>query len=89
LSRFPLAEAVLRLWRWVADPGFLLSVFARHRGQGYEKEMRSGVLVQLIAAALLEQQWEEEFCAGARPRAAHGQCPSGVPEVRADPCGVE
>jgi hypothetical protein len=40
LRRLPLAEAVLRLWRGVADPWFLLSVFARHCGQGYEKEIR-------------------------------------------------
>lgn len=56
LSRLPLAEAVLSLWRWVADPLFLLSVFARHRGAGYEKEVSFGVLVQLIADALLEHQ---------------------------------
>jgi len=56
LSRLPLAEAVLSLWRWVADPLFLLSVFARHRGQGYEKEISFGVLVQLIADALLEHR---------------------------------
>ena len=56
LSRLPLAEAVLSLWRWVADPVFLLSVFARHSGLGYEKEIRFEVLVQLIADALLEHQ---------------------------------
>lgn len=56
LTRLPLAEAVLSLWRWVADPLFLLSVFARHRGQGCEKERSFGVLVQLIAEALLEHQ---------------------------------
>jgi hypothetical protein len=56
LTRLPLADAVLGLWRWVADPFFLLSVFARHRGQGYEKEIRFEVLVQLIADALLEHQ---------------------------------
>ena len=54
LSRLPLAEAVLSLWRWVADPLFLLSMFVRHRGQGYEKEISFGVVVQLIADALLE-----------------------------------
>jgi Transposase DDE domain len=54
LSRLPLAEAVLSVWRWVADPLFLLSVFARHCGAGYEKEISFGVLVQLIADALLE-----------------------------------
>jgi len=56
LSRLPLAEAVLSLWRWVADPLFLLSIFARHSGAGYEKEIRFEVLVQLIADALLEHQ---------------------------------
>jgi hypothetical protein len=56
LSRLPLAEAVLSLWRWVADPLFLLSVFTRHRGLGYEKELSFGMLVQLIADALLEHQ---------------------------------
>src|SRR3954468_6141105 len=56
LSRLPLAEAVLSLWRWVTDPLFLLSVFARQRGLGYEKEISFGVLVQLIADALLEHQ---------------------------------
>jgi hypothetical protein len=56
LSRLPLAEAVLSLWRWVADPLFLLSVFARHRGLGYEKAISFEVLVQLIADALLEHQ---------------------------------
>src|SRR4029078_3047106 len=56
LSRVPLAEAVLSLWRWVADPLFLLSVFTRHRGLGDEKEISFGVFVQLIAGALLEHQ---------------------------------
>src|SRR4030095_9725994 len=56
LTRLPLAEAVLSLWRWVADPLFLLSVFTRHCGLGYEKEIRFEVLVQLIANALLEHQ---------------------------------
>jgi hypothetical protein len=56
LSRLPLAEAVMSLWRWVADPLFLLSVFTRHSGLGYEKEISFEVLVQLIADALLEHQ---------------------------------
>jgi hypothetical protein len=56
LTRLPLAEAVLSVWRWVADPLFLLSVFVRHRGAGYEKEISFGVLVQLIADALLEHR---------------------------------
>jgi Transposase DDE domain len=56
LGRLPLAEAVLTLWRWVADPLFLLSLFARHRGTSYEKVLSFGVLVQLIADALLEHR---------------------------------
>ena len=56
LTRLPLTEAVLSLWRWVADPLFLLSVFTRHCGVGYEKEIRFGVLEQLIVDALLEHQ---------------------------------
>lgn len=56
LTRLPLAEAVLSLWRWVADPLFLLSVLTRHCGVGYEKEISFGVLVQLIADALVKHQ---------------------------------
>jgi Transposase DDE domain len=56
LNRLPVAEAVLSLGRWVTEPLFLLWVFARHRGLGYEKEISFGVLVQLIADALWEHQ---------------------------------
>jgi hypothetical protein len=51
-----LAEAVLSLWQGVADPLFLLSVVARQRGLGYEKEISFEELGQLIADALLEHQ---------------------------------
>jgi hypothetical protein len=33
LTRVPLAEAVLSVWRWVAEPLVLLSVFTRPWGQ--------------------------------------------------------
>ena len=56
LGRLPLAEAVLTLWRWVADELFLHSLFARHRGAGYEKVMSFATLVHLIADALLEHR---------------------------------
>jgi hypothetical protein len=56
LGRLPLAEAVLMLWRWVADPLFLLSLFMRQRGASYEKVISFGVLVQLMADALLEHR---------------------------------
>lgn len=56
LARLPLAEAVLTLWRWVVDPLFLLALFARHRGAGYEQVLSFAGLVQLIADALLEHR---------------------------------
>jgi hypothetical protein len=56
LTRVPLAEAVLSVWRWVGDPLFLLAVFTRHWGAGDEEEISFGVLGQLRADALVEQQ---------------------------------
>jgi hypothetical protein len=56
LTRLPLAEAVLTLWRWVVDPLFLRSLFARHRGAAYEKVLSFATLVQLMADALLEHR---------------------------------
>jgi hypothetical protein len=56
LTRLPLAEAVLTLWRWVADEFFLHTLFAGQRGAGYEKVLSFGSLVQLIADALLEHR---------------------------------
>ena len=93
LSRLLLAEAVLSLWRWVADPVFLLSVFTQHRGQGYEKEIRFEVLVELIADALLEHQGSgkksfararEEGLLTARVQAVYqklGRMPLGLSEA--------
>ena len=37
LARLPLAEAVLTLWRWVADAGSLDQIFDDNRGRCYEK----------------------------------------------------
>ena len=53
LTRLPLAEAVLWLWRWVADEAVLQELFNRERGRCYEQVLRFPVLVQLIADALL------------------------------------
>jgi hypothetical protein len=79
LGRLPLAEAVLTLWRWVADPLFLLSLFARHRGAGYERVLSFGVLVQLIADALLEHRGSgRKSFARARER---GELAASVPAV--------
>jgi hypothetical protein len=50
----PLAEAVLLLWRWVADEEHLYSAFERWRGRCYQKIISFPLLVQLIADALLQ-----------------------------------
>lgn len=93
LGRLPLAEAVLTLWRWVVDPLFLLSLFARQRGTGYEKVISFGVLVQLIADALLEhrgsgrksfQRGREQGLLTASPQAVYqklGRVPLGLSEA--------
>ena len=52
LTRLPLAEAVLSVWRWVADPVLVLSVLARHGEAGDEQESSLGGVVQLMAEAL-------------------------------------
>jgi hypothetical protein len=54
LTRLPLAEAVLTLWRWVADPGSLDQIFDDNRGRCYEKILSFSLLVYLIRDALLE-----------------------------------
>jgi hypothetical protein len=56
LTRLPLAEAVLWLWRWMVDAQFLHELFERQRGRGYEQVISFPVLVQLIADALLEHR---------------------------------
>jgi hypothetical protein len=45
LGRMPLAEAVLTLWRWVADARALGQVFDEHRGRAYEKILTFPFLV--------------------------------------------
>jgi IS4 transposase len=52
--RLPLAEAALRVLDYVLSDDFLAPVFERHHGASYEKVISFPVLVQLIAAALLE-----------------------------------
>ena len=56
LTRLPLAEAVLWVWRWMADEAFLQELFSRERGRCYEQVIRFPVLVQLMADALLEHE---------------------------------
>jgi len=54
LARMPLAEAVLTLWRWVADSAVLDQTFNEHRGRSYEKILTFPFLVYLVRDALLE-----------------------------------
>ena len=54
VARMPLAEAVLLLWRWLADEEHLQSVFERWRGRCYEKIISFTLMVHLIADALLQ-----------------------------------
>ncbi len=54
MARMPLAEAVLTIWRWIADEEHLKSLFDRHRGQTYERSLSFPLLVQLIADAIVK-----------------------------------
>src|SRR5271157_3466078 len=54
MARMPLAEAVLTLWRWVADAALLDQIFEQNRGRCYEKILSFSFLVYLIRDALLE-----------------------------------
>lgn len=54
LARLPLAEAVLTLWRWVADADALDRTFDANRGRCYQKILTFSLVVTLIRDALLE-----------------------------------
>jgi len=56
LAKMPLAEAVLTLWRFVANEDRLQAVFDRHRGRCYEQSISFTTMVQLVADALLEHE---------------------------------
>jgi Transposase DDE domain len=82
LARLPLAQAVLTLWRWVADANALNQIFEDHRGRCYEKILAFSTLVYLIRDALLEyggsgrKSFEEAKGRGELPasfRAAYGK----------------
>lgn len=53
LARLPLAEAVMILWRRIADEEKLQAVFDKHRGRCYEKDISFATVVRLVADALL------------------------------------
>ncbi len=54
LARLPLAEAVLTLWRWVADADLLDQIFDENRGRCYQKILTFSWIVSLVRDALLE-----------------------------------
>jgi len=56
LARMPLAEAVLTVWRFIADEDRLQAVFDHHRGRCYEQSISFATMVQLVADALLEHE---------------------------------
>ena len=51
----PLAEAVLTLWRWVADTALPDQVFDDNRGRCYQKILSFSFLVYLIRDVLLRE----------------------------------
>jgi len=53
LARLPLAEAVLLVWRHLADDAALQDLYDRHRGACYDKVLSFPTMVGLIADALL------------------------------------
>src|SRR5262245_13142539 len=54
LARMPLAEAVLLVWRWIADEEHLEGVFQRWRGRCYAKLLSFALIVHLVADALVQ-----------------------------------
>jgi hypothetical protein len=54
LKRMPLAEGVLLLWRWVASPTRLQSLWDDFRGRCYDKLLSFELMVRLIADSLLQ-----------------------------------
>lgn len=55
-ARMPLGEAVLLLWRHIADPDYLEQVFEEHRGQNYTDALSFSQMVQLTADCLLRYE---------------------------------
>ena len=54
LARLPLAEAVLWLWRWITSDERMARLWSTHRGRCYQKIISFGLIVQLMADALLQ-----------------------------------
>lgn len=70
-ARMPLAEAVLRAWRWLADDAFREDFYRRQRGCGRQRILTFAVLLQLIAdAAFIGQLIAAYSTANEGPRIA-------------------
>jgi len=54
MARLPLAEAVLTLCRWVADPSYLKQLFEQYRGKSYEEILSFSLMAHLISDDFLE-----------------------------------
>jgi hypothetical protein len=54
LEKLPLADAVWRLLHVTLDDPWLDELWTRHRGRGYEQDLKFSTLAHLIAEALLE-----------------------------------
>lgn len=52
-DRLPLAEAVLLVWRHLADEAFLEQIFQAHRGRSYTRLLSFPLLVELVGDVLL------------------------------------
>lgn len=82
LRRMPLAEAVLTIWRFIADEGRLQAIFERYRGRCYQRSISFATMVQLLSDALLKHggsghqsfsRAEEAGSLEASKRAAYGK----------------
>jgi len=56
LSRMPLAESVMLLWKWVTAPERMQAIWDKNRGKCYEKLISFDVMVNLIADALIKHE---------------------------------
>jgi len=54
LSRLPLAESVLWLWRWITRDERMETLWETHRGRCYQKSISFPVMVQLVADAVMQ-----------------------------------
>src|SRR6185437_6519412 len=54
LAKLPLADAVWRLLHFTMADAWLEDLWRRHRGRGYEQDLKFSTLAHLIADALLE-----------------------------------